>query len=64
MRVFDVDGGAEAPDVPRDEVAEDYAAHAGFAGAGFSHEEDFFLARFAVAAAAWGGHVGMCCWCV
>ena len=56
VRVFHVDGGAQAADVARDEVAEDYAAHAGFAGAGFAHEEDFFLARFA----ACGGHVGMC----
>ena len=44
MGVFDVDRGAQTADVACDVVGEDYAAHAGFAGAGFAHEEDFAFA--------------------
>ena len=44
--MFDVDGGAEAADVACEVVAEDYAAHGGFAGAGAAHEEDFAVFLF------------------
>lgn len=37
VAVFDVDGSPETPHVFCDVVAEDYAAHAGFARAGFAH---------------------------
>ena len=58
MRVFDVDGGAESADVARDVVGEDYAAHGGFAGAGFSHEEDFAFAVVGGEGGGFGGHGG------
>lgn len=39
--VFDVDGCAQTPHIPRDVVAENYGAHGGFASAGAAHEEEF-----------------------